>query len=139
MGSDKVRENLLRRQAKRRGLRLVKSRRRDPGASDFGRYMLVHGHTGAPIDGVGQPFAMSLDAAEAWLGAADPDVSEPSDCLFKCQWCGTEDDVWLDGIGHDGTCRLRCDKCGVVHATGIRVTQLRAAVPARLEVHFRRY
>jgi hypothetical protein len=36
--SIKVRENRLRRMAERQGLRLVKSRRRDPLAIDFGRY-----------------------------------------------------------------------------------------------------
>lgn len=34
----KVRENRLRRMADRQGLRLVKSRRRDPLAVDYGRY-----------------------------------------------------------------------------------------------------
>lgn len=38
--ADKVRENRLRRVAERRGLRLVKSRRRDPGALTFGRYFM---------------------------------------------------------------------------------------------------
>jgi hypothetical protein len=37
----KVRENRLRRVAARRGLRLVKSRRRDEKALDFGRYWLL--------------------------------------------------------------------------------------------------
>jgi hypothetical protein len=36
-----VRENRLRRMAKRHGLELVKSRRRDPRALDFGTYQLV--------------------------------------------------------------------------------------------------
>ena len=38
--AEKVRENRLRRMAERRGLVLVKSRRRDPGATDFGAYWL---------------------------------------------------------------------------------------------------
>jgi hypothetical protein len=38
---EKVRENRLRRMADRQGLRLVKSRRRDPRALDYGTYMLV--------------------------------------------------------------------------------------------------
>ena len=41
MSDEKVRENRLRRVAVRRGLRLVKSRRRDPQALDFGCYALV--------------------------------------------------------------------------------------------------
>ena len=36
--SIKVRENRLRRMAERQGLRLVKSRRRDPLAVDYGKY-----------------------------------------------------------------------------------------------------
>jgi hypothetical protein len=49
MGTDeKVRENRLRRMAERQGLRLVKSRRRDPRAIDYGMYMLVN----AEINGV---------------------------------------------------------------------------------------
>lgn len=38
---DKIRENRLRRAAARQGLRLVKSRRRDPRALDYGNYMLI--------------------------------------------------------------------------------------------------
>jgi len=43
----KVRENKLRRIAERQGLQLVKSRRRDPLAIDFGRYWLVGEEDGA--------------------------------------------------------------------------------------------
>lgn len=39
--AEKVRENALRREAKRRGLLLIKSMRRDPKMFDFGRYVLV--------------------------------------------------------------------------------------------------
>jgi hypothetical protein len=39
--NEKVRENRLRRMAERQGLRLVKSRRRDPFARDFGVYWVV--------------------------------------------------------------------------------------------------
>jgi hypothetical protein len=38
---EKVRENRLRRVAARRGMRLVKSRRRDPYALDFGHFWLL--------------------------------------------------------------------------------------------------
>jgi hypothetical protein len=37
---DKVRENRLRRMAERQGLRLTKTRRRDPRALDYGEYRL---------------------------------------------------------------------------------------------------
>lgn len=39
---DKVMENRLRRKADRMGYRLVKNRRRDPGAIDFGGYALIN-------------------------------------------------------------------------------------------------
>lgn len=38
--TDKVRENRLRRMASRQGLNLVKSRRRDPRATDYAKYWL---------------------------------------------------------------------------------------------------
>jgi hypothetical protein len=41
VSEEKVRENRIRRAAERQGLRLVKSRRRDPRAIDYGRYWLV--------------------------------------------------------------------------------------------------
>ena len=40
MTSEKVRENRLRRMAKRQGLALSKSRRRDPLAIDYGQWRL---------------------------------------------------------------------------------------------------
>jgi hypothetical protein len=42
----KVRENMLRRIASRQGLRLQKSRQRDPMALDYGKYSLVNGRPG---------------------------------------------------------------------------------------------
>lgn len=51
MTDPKVRENRLRRMAKRQGLELVKSRRRDPRALDFGAYQLVGAsEVGATLD-----------------------------------------------------------------------------------------
>src|SRR5512133_2922908 len=41
MSTDKVRENRLRRMAQRQGLQLVKSKRRDPHALEYGRYMVL--------------------------------------------------------------------------------------------------
>jgi len=48
----KVAENLARRMALRQGLRVVKSRRRDPFAVDFGCYNLVDIWTGRVIQPV---------------------------------------------------------------------------------------
>jgi hypothetical protein len=68
---DKVRENRLRRMADRQGLRLSRSRARDPRALTFGCYRLQDARTalGVPVEdplGRGYPFH-SLDQVEAWL------------------------------------------------------------------------
>jgi hypothetical protein len=42
---EKIRENRLRRAARRQGLKLTKSRRRDPRALDYGRYWLTDIYT----------------------------------------------------------------------------------------------
>ena len=69
MSEDKARENRLRRAAERQGLRLMKSRRRDPRAIGYGTYMLVDPNTTAMVarslpDGYG----LSLDDVERDLG-----------------------------------------------------------------------
>ena len=67
---EKVRENRLRRMAERQGLRLVKSRRRDPRAIDYGLYTLVSDRTNTVVAGTerttGRP-EFTLDDVEAWL------------------------------------------------------------------------
>jgi hypothetical protein len=60
--SEKVRENRLRRMAERQGLRLVKSRRRDPRAIDYGTYRLMAGP-----DPVPETNGLDLEAIERWL------------------------------------------------------------------------
>lgn len=73
--TDKTRETRLRRMAERQGLRLVKSRRRDPRALHYGTYALVRGVTrGANWrEGVlvaGDPntgYGLDLDDVERWL------------------------------------------------------------------------
>jgi hypothetical protein len=60
----KVRENRLRRIASRQGLRLEKSRQRDPTALDYGKYSLVSGRPGHIHVFVGQG---DLDQLEEWL------------------------------------------------------------------------
>ncbi len=47
--TDKVRENRLRRAAARQRCQLVKSRRRDPNAWDYGTYMLVDWDTNGAV------------------------------------------------------------------------------------------
>jgi len=46
----KVRENRLRRAADRQGLRLAKSRSRDPNAIDYGLYALIDIQTNAAVN-----------------------------------------------------------------------------------------
>ena len=68
---DKVRAAKLRRMAGRRGLRLVKSRRKDPGALDYGLFALIdpeHGGTIHPMfEAVNSPYALTIDEVEEWL------------------------------------------------------------------------
>jgi hypothetical protein len=67
---DKVRENRLRRIAERRGLKLEKSRRRDPHARDFGGFMLIEPQTKATLLGSdGFAFSATLDDVDAYLSA----------------------------------------------------------------------
>ena len=67
--SEKVRENRLRRMAERQGYALTKTRRRDPRATDYGKYMIVNPMTNAVVAGAaatGRP-EFTLDDVEEWL------------------------------------------------------------------------
>jgi hypothetical protein len=65
---EKVRENRARRAAERQGLKLEKSRRRDPRALEFGTYRLVHEKTKTIVAGNRpQGYGFDLDAIEAVL------------------------------------------------------------------------
>ena len=69
---EKVRENRLRRMAQRQGLRVVKSRRRDPRAIGFGCYYIVDiemNCVGAGTEDYGRP-NYSLDDVEEYLTGA---------------------------------------------------------------------
>lgn len=67
MGDElKVRENRLRRVAARRGLVLRKTRRRDPGAADYGMYYLFTVQGDTEICGFTQ-----LDRIEEFLAGYD--------------------------------------------------------------------
>ncbi|MCU1669556.1 MAG: hypothetical protein JWP40_2483 [Blastococcus sp.] len=46
---EKVRDNRLRRVAERRGMKLTRSRRRDPKALDYGLYWLTDARTGETV------------------------------------------------------------------------------------------
>jgi len=69
MSVDKTRENRLRRMARRQGLELQKSRRRDPRALDYGGYQLTDRESSSLVFGeiAGTAFGASLDDIEAFL------------------------------------------------------------------------
>ena len=71
---EKIRENRLRRIAQRQGLRLEKSRRRDPLAADYGLYYVVDGPAPQRHHAnwrsrimVSPELGMTLDEAETFL------------------------------------------------------------------------
>jgi hypothetical protein len=63
MTEEKVLENRIRRVAQRRGMKVVKSRRRDSRSVDYGGYMLIDVATNSVILG-GSPIAFSATAEE---------------------------------------------------------------------------
>jgi|HubBroStandDraft_6_1064221.scaffolds.fasta_scaffold176613_1 hypothetical protein len=66
--SVKVRENRVRRMAKRQGLSLVKSRRRDPNALDYGLYLVLDPASNSIVAGSSEiGFGLDLDGVESWL------------------------------------------------------------------------
>ena len=68
--TEKTRENLLRRVAERRGMKLIKSGRRDPQALDFGLYALIDHTTGGAVNpALANRFTCSwtLDQVENYL------------------------------------------------------------------------
>ena len=69
MVSGKARENRLRRMADRQGMRLLKSRSRDPRAIDYGCYALADLRTNGLVYGISPigRFDASLDEIEAYL------------------------------------------------------------------------
>lgn len=86
--ADKVLENLRRRQAARRGQRLIKSNRRDPAAFDYNRWLLVtdtydNPAPGATDEAVRLAFAhgegLTLDEVAAILSAPLDDGVVPTD------------------------------------------------------------
>ena len=63
-----VRENRARRMADRQGLRLEKSRRRDPRALTFGTYQLVDEVSNTLVLGdVSRGYGLDLEAVEKYL------------------------------------------------------------------------
>lgn len=70
---EKVRENRLRRMAERQGLKLTRSRRRDPRALDYGLYWLIDIHSNTLVS---PKSGSSLDEVERLLtGGETPQTS----------------------------------------------------------------
>lgn len=68
MPDHKVRENRLRRAADRQGLRLQRSRRRDPRALGYGTYRLTDARTGSVVAaGSESGYGLTLDQVELHL------------------------------------------------------------------------
>lgn len=65
--SEKARENQLRRAAERQGLRLERSRRRDPRALGYGTYKLTDARTGELVAGDADYYGLSMDDVEKTL------------------------------------------------------------------------
>lgn len=67
--NDKVRENRLRRAAERQGLRLEKSKRRDPLALEYGTFQLVDAATTTTVACAfpNRGYGMTLDEIEREL------------------------------------------------------------------------
>jgi hypothetical protein len=77
-------EARLRATLRRRGYRLIKSRRRDPVALDFGGYMIVDSQGGFAVEGGGgnttfrNGYDLSLYDVQAWVaGMKEADATAP--------------------------------------------------------------
>jgi hypothetical protein len=87
MNAVKIFENRMRRAIARQGFRLMKSRRRDPGAPDFGRYVIAHANQNQIIYPPDGGFALTLEDVERWSMARAmfrrefPRVSELRDLI----------------------------------------------------------
>ena len=70
----KIRENRLRRAAKRQGLFLSKCKARDPQAEGFGKWAICDSQTGNAVNFTERNtiFTLNLETVEKWLG--DPSL-----------------------------------------------------------------
>lgn len=72
--NEKVRENRLRRWAKRLGLDVCKSRVRVTHLDDYGGYMLVDSWSNYIVEG--EKFSLDLDDVEQMLGGREEQLNE---------------------------------------------------------------
>jgi hypothetical protein len=69
-GKEKTRENRLRRKLDRMGYRLLKARRRDPDAVDYGMYVIADVQTNGIVFGTWDNtdwYQLTLDDVEEWI------------------------------------------------------------------------
>lgn len=85
---NKVRENRIRRMAERQGYQLMKSRRRDPSAADFGTYGIIDPARNAWILSGPNGFGYDLEPIDAWF---HPEYK------FGCPSCGSTNFRSVDG------------------------------------------
>jgi hypothetical protein len=79
MTEEKIRENRLRRMAERQGLRLEKSRRRDPRAYGFGTYHLIDPRRNLIVArGLPNEYGLGLDGIEDYLTGATDKANSPA-------------------------------------------------------------
>jgi hypothetical protein len=69
---EKVRENVLRRKLDRMGFKLVKNRRRDTRAWDFGGYMILDAWTNSVVAGGSVGYDLSIEDVEAFTEQVKP-------------------------------------------------------------------
>lgn len=100
MTDEKVRENRLRRMAERQGFKLIKSRRRDSRAIDYGKYFLSETTTSALQT---SEHGLDIDEVEAYLGGGPEIVIPPSGKLdFSFDDSGGKPILEFTGHGKGG-------------------------------------
>jgi hypothetical protein len=85
----------------RQGYTLSKSRRRDPRAFDFGRYVIIDPQTNGIVAGViaGQ-YGMDLDEAEEWALEGERPVQEWEEVgTVGANWVGLDQVASTEGDG----------------------------------------
>jgi hypothetical protein len=98
MTAEKVREDRIRRMLARQGYTFEKSRRRDPRASDFGRYTIIHTETSTIVADF-MAGMHGLDDAEKWALNRTPAQDWEQVAVIGASW---GDLAQVVSIGGDG-------------------------------------
>jgi hypothetical protein len=94
--TEKTRENRLRAAAQRQGYQVVKSRRRDSRATDYGAYMIVNSATNYIESGDLSYGGLSLDEVENWLTSDRPDGQATKAATLCDRYAGKLRDAGFD-------------------------------------------